>query len=133
MPAAAAPIEKPVVDEKPIIEEKPVTNEQPPQPIVTEKKHHEEDSEKKTLKDELQSAREMIEQLRKQVTTLQKEQEGTGNGGKGSRKLASTVQPLDAVHQHLAALEKPNVTEGYPPQVVLAVAALVFVFTYLFF
>ncbi|CDH55216.1 related to scs2-required for inositolmetabolism [Lichtheimia corymbifera JMRC:FSU:9682] len=133
MPAAAAPIEKPVVEEKPIIEENPVTNEQPPQPIVTEKKHHEEDSEKKTLKDELQSAREMIEQLRKQVTTLQKEQEATGNGGKGSRKLASTVQPLDAVHQHLAALEKPNVTEGYPPQVVLAVAALVFVFTYLFF
>ncbi|KAI7886326.1 PapD-like protein [Lichtheimia hyalospora FSU 10163] len=128
-----APVEKPIVDEKPIIEEKPVINEQPSQPIVTEKKNHEEDGEKKKLEDELQSTRDLVEQLRKQVATLQKEQEATGNGGKGSRKLASTVQPLDAVHQHLAALEKPNVTEGYPPQVVLAVAALVFVFTYLFF
>jgi hypothetical protein len=50
-----------------------------------------------------------------------------------TRKLASTVQPLDAVHQHLAQLEKPRPVEGYPPQVVLGVAVLVFIFTYLFF
>lgn len=50
-----------------------------------------------------------------------------------TRKLASTVQPLDAVHQHLAQLEKPRSVEGYPPQVVLGVALLVFIFTYLFF
>jgi hypothetical protein len=86
-------------------------------------------TEKKDENDELKAANETIKQLQQQLEELQ-QLRSRGNGG---RKLASTVQPLDAVHQHLAALEKPRPTEGYPPQVVLGVAALVFVFTYLFF
>lgn len=89
---------------------------------------------------ELKEALEKIKSLEKQLSELQlQQQEGlrarnsnTSNTS-GGRKLASTVQPLDAVHQHLAALEKPRADEGYPPQVVLIVAVLVFIFTYLFF
>ncbi|KAI8991403.1 hypothetical protein BDF20DRAFT_844459 [Mycotypha africana] len=92
---------------------------------------------------ELKKAYSRIAELERQLDELR----STANAGSGLRargngqqehdiggkKLASTVQPLDAVHQHLADLEKPHPTEGYPPQVVLSVAALVFIFTYLFF
>ncbi|KAI8882900.1 VAMP-associated protein [Backusella circina FSU 941] len=95
--------------------------------IVSEKKNDVE-------QDELKIANETIKQLRQQLEELQQIRSRNNNSTTGGgRKLASTVQPLDAVHQHLAALEKPRPTEGYPPQVVLGVAALVFVFTYLFF
>ncbi|KAG2216919.1 hypothetical protein INT45_003182 [Circinella minor] len=87
------------------------------------------DKEKKQLEEDLKKTKELVQQLQKQLATAQKEQEAKG----GRNKLPSTVQPQDAVHQHLAALEKQQVPEGYPPQVVLIVAALTFVFTYLFF
>ncbi|KAI9319080.1 PapD-like protein [Dichotomocladium elegans] len=101
---------------------KPATSATASQPTT-------EDLEKKRLREDLREARVLVDQLKSQIAALQKEQEA----GKLSRKLAPTVQPLDAVHQHLAALEKPQVPEGYPPQVVLVVAGLVFIFTYLFF
>lgn len=78
----------------------------------------------------MKSALEKIAILEQQLAEAQKESVRARSNG---RKLAATVQPLDAVHQHLAALEKPSPVEGYPPQVVMAVAALVFIFTYLFF
>ncbi|KAI9354155.1 PapD-like protein [Pilaira anomala] len=79
--------------------------------------------------EELKKANEKIKRLEQQLSEL----EGLRTRNNNGRKLPSTVQPLDAVHQHLAALEKPRSVEGYPPQVVIAVAALVFIFTYLFF
>lgn len=79
---------------------------------------------------ELKLALEKIKLLEQQLAEAQTESVRARSNG---RKLAATVQPLDAVHQHLAALEKPSPVEGYPPQVVLAVAALVFIFTYIFF
>ncbi|CAO3607996.1 unnamed protein product [Mucor hiemalis] len=86
-----------------------------------------------TTDKELKEALEKIRQLEKQLSEIQKEEGLRVRNNNGGRKLASTVQPLDAVHQHLAALEKPRADEGYPPQVVLIVAVLVFIFTYLFF
>ncbi|KAK4513004.1 uncharacterized protein ATC70_003715 [Mucor velutinosus] len=84
---------------------------------------------------ELKEALERIAYLEKQLNDLRKEEglRARNQTGTSSRKLASTVQPLDAVHQHLAALEEPRPTEGYPPQVVLAVAIFAFLFAYLFF
>lgn len=87
-------------------------------------------SEDSSDKAELLLALEKIKSLEQQLAEAQKESVRSRSNG---RKLAPTVQPLDAVHQHLAALEKPRPIEGYPPQVVFAVAALVFIFTYLFF
>lgn len=97
---------------------------------VAPEKPEEEDAENKQLREDLQAARQLIEKLQSEVAKLQKEVEA---GAKPKHKLAPTVQPQDAVHQHLAMLEKPHPTEGYPPHVVLAVASLVFIFTYLFF
>ncbi|KAG2190778.1 hypothetical protein INT46_001818 [Mucor plumbeus] len=84
---------------------------------------------------ELKEALERISYLEKQLNDIRKEEglRARNQTGTSSRKLASTVQPLDAVHQHLAALEEPRPTEGYPPQVVLGVAVLAFLFAYLFF
>ncbi|CAO0801798.1 unnamed protein product [Mucor circinelloides] len=84
---------------------------------------------------ELKEALEKIAYLEKQLNELRKEEglRARNQTGTSSRKLASTVQPLDAVHQHLAALEEPRPTEGYPPQVVLGVAIFAFLFAYLFF
>ncbi|KAF1801332.1 PapD-like protein [Mucor lusitanicus] len=84
---------------------------------------------------ELKEALEKIARLEKQLNDLRKEEglRARNQTGTSSRKLASTVQPLDAVHQHLAALEEPRPTEGYPPQVVLGVAIFAFLFAYLFF
>lgn len=81
---------------------------------------------------ELNEALKKIKQLEQQLIEAEKENVRSRSNNNG-RRLPATVQPLDAVHQHLAALEKPRSTEGYPPQVVLAVAALVFIFTYIFF
>lgn len=92
-----------------------------------------EDETIKELQDELRRARELIEKLQQENAGLQKIQKEADSAAKSGRKLSPTVHPQDAVHQHLAALEKPRPTEGYPPQVVLIVASLVFVFTYLFF
>lgn len=102
-------------------------------PIAKETKVVTENIEKEKSNDdqkELKLALDKIKQLEQQLAEAQKENVRSRSNG---RKLAATVQPLDAVHQHLAALEKPHPTEGYPPQVVLGVAALVFIFTYLFF
>lgn len=85
-----------------------------------------------TTDKELKEALEKIAKLEKELNNLKME-EGLRARNGGGRKLAPTVQPLDAVHQHLAALETPRPTEGYPPQVVMGVALLVFIFTYLFF
>ncbi|KAI8060036.1 hypothetical protein BC940DRAFT_313002 [Gongronella butleri] len=50
-----------------------------------------------------------------------------------AQKLAPNALPLDAVHQHLAQLQKPRPVEGYPPQVVAALCFMTFVVAYLFF
>lgn len=89
-------------------------------------------------KKQLKEALEKIKRLEKEIEELKRLQdEGirarNNNQTVGGRKLASTVQPLDAVHQHLAQLERPRAVEGYPPQVLMGVAILVFLFTYLFF
>ncbi|KAI8146523.1 PapD-like protein [Fennellomyces sp. T-0311] len=125
-PRSALPPAPPVVETKKEEEEKPKPVAAPATSVAPAPAQ--DDSEKKQMQEDLRKARDLVAQLQKQIATLQKEQEA-----KGGRKLPPTVQPQDAVHQHLAALEKPQLTEGYPPQVVLIVAAVVFVFTYLFF
>lgn len=158
MPAPEAPLAAPVVPEPiahkeptPVKQENPITNAStlvnnttlptqsnvatpPQQPSVTvsppveapKTRTIEQDNHNSSMKEEeLKKANEKIKRLEQQLNELSRNNNG--------RKLASTVQPLDAVHQHLAALEKPRSVEGYPPQVVIAVAALVFIFTYLFF
>ncbi|KAI9475886.1 MAG: PapD-like protein [Benjaminiella poitrasii] len=96
----------------------------PPPPAV---------SSTREVNSELKDALEKIARLEKQLAELNSEEGLRARNKTDTRKLASTVQPLDAVHQHLAALEKPRPTEGYPPQVVLGVALFVFIFTYIFF
>ncbi|KAI8364717.1 uncharacterized protein BYT42DRAFT_166491 [Radiomyces spectabilis] len=87
--------------------------------------------------EQLTEARQTIEQLRKQLDAVRQEPPTSVRPrlqySASGRKLAPTVQPLDAVHQHLAQLERPRPTEGYPVQVVIAIAVIVFVFTYIFF
>jgi hypothetical protein len=78
-----------------------------------------------SLKRELSAAQASVLTQRKSELTTP-----TANNG---RKLASTVKPEDAVHQHLASLQVASPTEGYPPQVVAIIAFVVFVFTWLFF
>ena len=84
------------------------------------------------MKDALEKIK-LLEQRLQQFEQQQKEEGLRARNNNNGRKLASSVQPLDAVHQHLAALEKPRADEGYPPQVVMIVAAVVFIFTYMFF
>jgi hypothetical protein len=99
---------------------------------VREIEQEKESEEKKRLREALET----IKRLEKEIEQLKKSQDEGLRERKeavGGRKLAPTVQPLDAVHQHLAQLEKPRAVEGYPPQVMLGVAILVFIFTYLFF
>jgi hypothetical protein len=104
-----------------------------PTPAVSSREINATDNTSK--ENELKAALEKIALLEKQLSDIRKEEglRARNQTGTSNRKLASTVQPLDAVHQHLAALEKPRPTEGYPPQVVFGVAFLVFIITYLFF
>ncbi|KAG0776212.1 hypothetical protein G6F22_012734 [Rhizopus arrhizus] len=119
----------------PPVEEAHVPSE-PLEPVaavpVREIEQEKESEEKKRLREALET----IKRLEKEIEQLKKSQDEGLRERKeavGGRKLAPTVQPLDAVHQHLAQLEKPRAVEGYPPQVMLGVAILVFIFTYLFF
>ncbi|KAG1440282.1 hypothetical protein G6F56_011988 [Rhizopus delemar] len=109
------------VDDTPIIKQ-----ETQAPPVVAEN-----DEARKQLKEAL----EKIKRLETELEELKKQREVSRKEGNvvGGRKLSPTVQPLDAVHQHLAQLEKPRAVEGYPPQVLLGVSILVFIFTYLFF
>ncbi|KAF7722033.1 phosphatidylinositol-binding protein scs2 [Apophysomyces ossiformis] len=116
-----------------------ITAPVPPSP-VPQRQQSIQDTTRDELVRELKRAQDTITQLQRQLTTQKEEQEKRANGLRShekayatTRTLAPTVQPLDAVHQRLAELEKPRVTEGYPPQVVLIVAVLVFILTYLFF
>ncbi|KAI9031924.1 PapD-like protein [Phycomyces nitens] len=81
------------------------------------------------LEKELEDAQETIRSL---ISQIEKEKHSPVQP-KTSKKLPSIVQPLDAVHRHLAQLEKSRTTEGYPPQVVLMLAMLVFLVTLIFF
>ncbi|KAI9290188.1 PapD-like protein [Umbelopsis sp. AD052] len=106
------------------------------------------ENENKELRNNLQSANESILSMQKNIDSLKRElsaaqasvitlrKNGTSStaAATGSgRKLASTVKPEDAVHQHLASLQVASPTEGYPPQVVAIIAFVVFLFTWLFF
>ncbi|KAG1055370.1 hypothetical protein G6F43_002666 [Rhizopus delemar] len=122
----------------PPVEEEAQVPSEPLQPTpiaavpVREIEQEKESEEKKRLREALET----IKRLEKEIEQLKKSQDEGLRERKevvGGRKLAPTVQPLDAVHQHLAQLEKPRAVEGYPPQVMLGVAILVFIFTYLFF
>ncbi|KAL0073426.1 hypothetical protein J3Q64DRAFT_1442441 [Phycomyces blakesleeanus] len=72
----------------------------------------------------LNAARAQIKLLEKEVESLVMNKSKVVDKEDGKRS--------DAVHQHLAALRQPSV-DGYPPEVVLAVAGLVFIVTYLLF
>ncbi|KAI8983525.1 PapD-like protein [Pilobolus umbonatus] len=116
-------VQPPTVSHTPVTtqEQKPTTTSVPKPPIPAT----EEPS------DELRLALNKIKDLEKRLNEMQRlNEEGLRNRNKES---ANKVQPLDAVHQHLAALEKPRPTEGYPPQVVFGIAFFVFIFTYIFF
>jgi hypothetical protein len=103
--------------------------------------------ENKKLRSNLQTANESILTLQKTIDDLKRElsvaqastltqrrpESSASTASPNSRKLASTVKPEDAVHQHLASLQVASPTEGYPPQVVAIIAFAVFVFTWLFF
>ncbi|KAI9268798.1 PapD-like protein [Sporodiniella umbellata] len=100
--------------------------------VEDEKKTEEKDN---TIDIQLKEALEKVRRLEREIEELKKQNELTRkeNSTLSSRKLSPTVQPLDAVHQHLAQLEKPCAVEGYPPQVLFGVSFIVFFFTYLFF
>ncbi|CAO3633649.1 unnamed protein product [Cunninghamella blakesleeana] len=96
------------------------------------------DDEKLKLKQELSLSQENVIRLQKELDQLKKELQDarshqTPLENNKTRKLSPTVQPLDAVHQRLAQLQKPHPTEGYPPQIVAIIGLVIFLFTYLFF
>lgn len=83
-----------------------------------------EDEDKARLKQELRQALELVEHLKSQIANMELERKG---------EQQPTEKP-----QLAGAWEKPagnnmSVEEGYPPQMVMTIASLVFVFTYLFF
>jgi hypothetical protein len=104
--------------------------------------------ENKDLRNNLQTANENILSMQKTIDSLKRElstaqatvatlrkneSPSTTSVTSSGRKLASTVKPEDAVHQHLASLQVASPAEGYPPQVVAIIAFVVFLFTWLFF
>jgi hypothetical protein len=106
------------------------------------------ETENKELRNNLQSANESILSMQRTIDSLKRElstaqasvltlrkndSSSTASATNNGRKLASTVKPEDAVHQHLASLQVASPTEGYPPQVVAIIAFVVFLFTWLFF
>lgn len=106
------------------------------------------ENENKELRNSLQSANESILSMQRTIDSLKRElstaqasvvtmrkndSSSTATATTSGRKLASTVKPEDAVHQHLASLQVASPTEGYPPQVVAIIAFVVFLFTWLFF
>lgn len=127
VPVTAAPVTKTTPASPPVAIAREVKND------INNNDHKSNSTNDK--EEELKAALEKIASLEKQLFEIRKEEglRARNQTGTSNRKLAPTVQPLDAVHQHLAALEKPRPTEGYPPQVVFGVALLVFIITYLFF
>ncbi|KAI7886974.1 VAMP-associated protein [Lichtheimia hyalospora FSU 10163] len=83
----------------------------------------EDEDDKNRLKQELRQALELVEHLKNQIANMEHERKG---------EQQPTEKP-----QLAGAWEKPSgnmsVEEGYPPQMVMTIASLVFVFTYLFF
>ncbi|SAM07837.1 hypothetical protein [Absidia glauca] len=96
------------------------------------------DTKEQHLRFELAEAQKLITRLEQELDHSKQTLNGlrlrqTTNPIKdGARKLPSSVQPLDAVHQHLAQLQKSHPVEGYPPQVVAIICGVIFLFTYLF-
>jgi hypothetical protein len=95
------------------------------------------EDEKRQLRQALDAAQQKIALLQRELEQSKLETDGlrlrqTASGA-DSRKLPPNVQPSDAVHQHLAQLQKPHPVEGYPPQVVAIMCGVIFIFTYLFF
>jgi hypothetical protein len=110
-------------------------------PVVTlhqeEKPSRADEDEKRQLRQALDAAQQKITLLQRELEHSKLETDGlrlrqTASGA-DSRKLPPNVQPSDAVHQHLAQLQKPHPVEGYPPQVVAIMCGVIFIFTYLFF
>ncbi|ORX58759.1 PapD-like protein [Hesseltinella vesiculosa] len=92
------------------------------------------------LKQQLSSANNTITSLRSELTQIKQDSELRSRHVNSAeplspmaKKLAPNALPLDAVHQHLAQLQKPRPVEGYPPQVVAAISLAIFLVTYLFF
>ncbi|CAO3597409.1 unnamed protein product [Absidia cylindrospora] len=112
------------------------------EPLTTTKDNEtsSDSDEKQQLRQDLVAAQQQIvrlqhelEQSKQDLDGLRLRQNATAATPAGTtRKLPPTVQPLDAVHQHLAQLQKPHPIEGYPPKVVLIMCGVVFLFTYLF-
>jgi len=158
-PPVSKPVVKPVVGKAPVVEEpKPTPGAAPAvapavAPVVAPSTDSQGDNqqlakENKILHTNLQTANENILSMQKTIDSLKREltaaqasvltqrkneSASSTSATTGSRKLASTVKPEDAVHQHLASLQVASPTEGYPPQVVAIIALVVFIFTWLFF
>ncbi|KAI8338501.1 PapD-like protein [Chlamydoabsidia padenii] len=100
------------------------------------KTHQKDVDEKQQLRQALESAQQQINLLQRELEQSKQELDGLRlrqNASRtDSRKLPPTVQPSDAVHQHLAQLQKPHPIEGYPPQVVAIMCGVIFLFTYIF-
>lgn len=111
------------------------------EPVVAlrqeEKKSLVDEDEKRQLRQALDAAQQQITHLQRELEQNKLEAEGLrlrqNASSADSRKLPPNVQPSDAVHQHLAQLQKPHPVEGYPPQVVAIMCGVIFLFTYLFF
>ncbi|KAI8343308.1 PapD-like protein [Chlamydoabsidia padenii] len=111
------------------------TNQSGSSPLTVSPKEEEEG---RKLRLELAEAQRLITRLQQELTQNKQALDGlrlrqNTTTKDSTRKLPPTVQPLDAVHQHLAQLQKPHPVEGYPPQVVAIICGVVFIFTYLFF
>ncbi|RUS13559.1 PapD-like protein [Endogone sp. FLAS-F59071] len=95
------------------------------------------------LRSELSDARNTIKQMQSTIATFERELKAANDGLRLRQKSSSAgpdptssipgVGAQDAVHQVLAALKYPPPAEGYPPQVVLFVALVVFIITHFFF
>jgi hypothetical protein len=118
-----------------------VLTKQQEEPVVAlrqvEKQNRVNEDEKRQLRQALDAAQQQITLLQRELEQSKLEAEGLrlrqNASSADSRKLPPNVQPSDAVHQHLAQLQKPHPVEGYPPQVVAIMCGVIFLFTYLFF
>lgn len=86
-----------------------------------------EDEDKTRLKQELRQALELVEHLKSQIANMELERKGE------QQQHQPTEKPQLAGAWEKTAGNNMSVEEGYPPQMVMTIASLVFVFTYLFF
>ncbi|OZJ03852.1 hypothetical protein BZG36_03670 [Bifiguratus adelaidae] len=97
----------------------------------------EEEEDTQEIRDKLKVANEKIAQLQSSIDDYKRQlaqQEGLrSRNAEPVNKALKYVKPQDAVHQVMEKMKQPKVQEGYPAQVLVIVAIVVFLIAYLFF